>query len=127
MAQSMSALTPAEEFNRLAQSCHLPDSFRLSLIHLRYGTIPLLASIDSGLCTPAPTALALQEVVLLCTTALPRLVFTAEDIRRLRGFAMSCHYGMVNAQQSGLHGLGLVAVPVSSPAPAPATPTNTPA
>ena len=72
------------------------------------------------------TTLALQEVVLLCTTALPRLVFTGEDIRRLRGFAMSCHYGMVNAQQSGLHGLGLIAVPVASPAPAPATPTSTP-
>ena len=106
----MSALTPSAAFNKLARSCHLPDSFRLTLIHLRYGTIPLFASIDSGLCTAAPTVAALQEVVLLYTTACPRLVFNDEDIRRLRGFAMSCHYGMVDSQQSGLHGLGLVAV-----------------
>ena len=66
----MSALTPVGEFNKLARSCHLPDSFRLTLIHLRYGSIPLFASIDSGLCTAAPTALALQEVRCCCAPLL---------------------------------------------------------
>ena len=113
----MAASTPAAAFNTLALSCHLPDKFRLMLIHLCYGTIPLFASIDSGLCTPAPTAQALQEVVQLCTLNYPALQFDADDIRRLRGFAMSCGHAMDDAQKSGLQGLGLGAPP---PSPVPA-------
>ena len=98
----MSGTTPAAAFNQLARSYHLPDKFRLMLIHLMYGTIPLFASIDSGLCTPAPTPSALQEVVVLCSTACPALRFDDDDLRRLRGFAMSCHFAMAQSQQQGL-------------------------
>ena len=114
----MSGTTPAAAFDQLARSCHLPDKFRLMLIHLMYGTIPLFASIDSGLCVPAPTAAALQEVVVLCSSACPALQFDADDLRRLRGFAMSCHFSMVQSQQQSLQVLGLTAPT------APATPTT---
>ena len=43
--RGMFALTPSAAFNKLARSCHLPDSFRLTLIHLRYGTIPLFVCL----------------------------------------------------------------------------------
>ena len=117
----MSVPSPAKAFNTLARTCHLPDKFRLCLIHLMYGTIPLFASIDSGLCTLAPTQAALQEVVTLCSTALPALMFDNDDLRRLRGFAMSCHFAMADSHKHGLTAIGLTPAPV---APSPATPSS---
>ena len=117
----MSVTTPAAAFNALARNCHLPDKFRLLLIHLMYGTIPLFASIDSGLCTRAPTAPALQEVVALCSTACPALRFDNDDLRRLRGFAMACSQAMDASHQSELATIGLSPAPVAPSIPS--TPT----
>ena len=90
-----------------------------------YGTIPLFASIDSGLCTSAPTAFALQEVVTLCTSACPGLRFDNDDLRRLRGFAMSCSHAMDGSQQTGLASIWLSPAPVAPSIPS--TPSSSPA
>ena len=121
----MSVATPSAAFNALARNCHLPDKFRLMLIHLMYGTIPLFASIDSGLCTRAPTAPALQEVVALCSSACPALRFDHDDMRRLRGFAMACSQAMDCSHQNALASIGLSPAPVATVIPT--TPISNPA
>ena len=92
-----------------------------------YGTIPLFASIDSGLCTRAPTAPALQEVVALCSTACPALRFDNDDLRRLRGFAMACSQAMDASHQSELATIGLSPAPVAPSIPSTPTSSSAPA
>ena len=91
-----------------------------------YGTIPLFASIDSGMCTRAPTGPALQEVVTICSSACPALRFDHDDMRRLRGrFAMACSQAMDSSHQNELANIGLSPAHVAPASPT--TPSSTPA
>ena len=102
-------------FVALAEQLFLPEAFRHALVALNYGTIRLFCSIHSQLCVSSPSDEALQDVCLLVSSSFAFLSFNADDIRRLRGFAMACSHELAAAMQSA--GSFALAPPVANPAP----------
>ena len=98
----MPAVDDVQHFVALAMQLFVPDSFRYHLTSLNYGTIRLFSSIHSLMCVASPSDEALQDVCLLITSAYHVLSFSADDLRRLRGFAMACSHELAAAQQAAV-------------------------
>ena len=109
----MPSVEDSAGFVALAEQLFLPEAFRHALVALNYGSIRLFCSIHSQLCVASPSNEALQDVCLLISSSFPFLSFSADDIRRLRGFAMACSHELSAAMQSA--GTLALLPPVSAP------------